>query len=240
MDVPWSPAPARPGKPPRERLSVDRIVDAALELMRTQGYEAVSMRSVARALGTGPASLYAHVANREDLDQLVADRISGQLVLPEPDPQRWQEQVKQVMRDVLALYRAHPGSARATMAIIPTGDGTLRIAEGMMAICRAGGVPDRLSAWVCDLLSLYVGAVAVEEHIWNERAKAAGGSGDPAEMEAMVQRVHDYFATLPSDRFPILKASAGVMTSGTGDERFEFGLDLMLSGLAAMAAREGA
>src|SRR6478736_1153991 len=87
--------------PPKERLTVERIVDAAMDLMAEQGYDAVSMRSLARALDTGPASLYAHVANREEIDQLVIDRIAAKLELPEPDPERWAEQLKQLLRDTL-------------------------------------------------------------------------------------------------------------------------------------------
>lgn len=56
--------------------------------MRTGGYDAVSMRPVAKALDTGPASRYAHVANREQLDQYVVERIVSTIEIPEPDPER--------------------------------------------------------------------------------------------------------------------------------------------------------
>ena len=79
---------------PKERLTTERIVDAAMELMKRDGYDAVSMRSLAKALDTGPASLYQHVANRDELDQLVIDRIARRLEIPEPDPDRWADQLK--------------------------------------------------------------------------------------------------------------------------------------------------
>src|SRR6478752_7053924 len=113
--------PEEAAAPPKERLTVERIVDTAMALMAEQGYDAVSMRSLAKALGTGPASLYAHVANREELDQLVIDRIVAEVEIPEPDPDRWEEQLKDLLRSMLSVYRAHPGSARAATAIIPTG-----------------------------------------------------------------------------------------------------------------------
>ena len=62
---------------PSDRLSADRIVAVAVEQMREHGYDAVTMRSIARELGTGPASLYAHVANRAELDQLVVGWVCG-------------------------------------------------------------------------------------------------------------------------------------------------------------------
>ncbi|MEZ0578827.1 TetR/AcrR family transcriptional regulator [Nocardioides sp. MH1] len=220
--------------PPKPRLTRDRIIDAALQMMAEQGYEAVSMRSLAKTLGTGPASLYAHVANREQLDQLVMDRIGRGLDLPVPDPEHWQEQLKQALRDTLALYRAHPGSARATLGAIPTMEGTMRIAEGLMAIMVAGGVSEQAAAWFCDLSALYVGAVAYEESIWALRAGDATEEFDHAAMDA---ELRGFFASLPPDRYPLLTSLAGVMTQGDGDERFEFGLDVLVGGLAAVSDR---
>ncbi|MBO0843493.1 MAG: TetR family transcriptional regulator, partial [Nocardioides sp.] len=182
----WQAGPLRirvtadvPDEKPRERLTRDRIVDVALAQMKEKGYEAVSMRSIAKELGTGQASLYAHVTNREELDQLVVDRITRLIDVPEPDPERWDEQLKQAIRDMLRVFREHPGAARATMGMIPTYEGTLMRAESMMALCRAGQVPDQYAAWAADVLSLYVASVAVEEDIWAERGKASASAGRP-------------------------------------------------------------
>src|SRR3954470_4872969 len=124
------------------------------------------MRSLARALDTGPASLYQHVANRDELDQLVMDRIASHGHVPDADPERWAEQMKDVLRDTLSVYRAHPGAARAAMGQVPTLEGTMRVAEGMMAICLAGDISPQAAAWMCDVASLYVSAIAYEESIW--------------------------------------------------------------------------
>lgn len=221
-------------QPPKLRLTRDRIVDAALQMMADHGYESVSMRSLAKALDTGPASLYAHVANREELDQLVMDRIGRGLVLPEPDPERWQEQLKQVLRDTLELYRAHPGSARATLGAVPTVEGTMRIAEGLMAIMVTGGVSEQAAAWFCDLSALYVGAVAYEESIWLMRQASEDEEFD---HEAIDAELRGFFASLPADRYPLLTSLAGILTNGGGDERFEFALDVLVSGLAAASDR---
>src|SRR3954471_23189093 len=80
-----------------ERLSADRIVEVAVDQMREHGYDAVTMRSIARALGTGPASLYAHVANRAELDQLVVGRVCSQWEVPDPDLDRWDDQLRDCM-----------------------------------------------------------------------------------------------------------------------------------------------
>jgi AcrR family transcriptional regulator len=229
----------RPGKAPKERLSRDRIVDVALSQMKDKGYESVSMRSIAKELGTGPASLYAHVANKDELDQLVVERIAAEMPTPDPDPERWDEQVKEMLRGTLEVYRAHPGVARATLGMIPTRPSALRNAEAMMRLFRAGGVPDQLAAWAIDMFSLYVAAVAVEEDIWVERGKSAASAGHAHTEDEVVASVRDYFAALPEDEFPLMRALAAVMTTGTGEDRVRFGIDVVVEGVKALARRGG-
>jgi AcrR family transcriptional regulator len=228
--------PEEAAAPPKERLTVERIVDTAMALMAEQGYDAVSMRSLAKALGTGPASLYAHVANREELDQLVIDRIVAEVEIPEPDPDRWEEQLKDLLRSMLSVYRAHPGSARAATAIIPTGVNSVRAMEGLLGIMLAGGVSEQAAAWFCDLSALYVGAIAVEEQIWMERENSTA-AGTLPDHEAIDTQLTAYFDSLPADRFPLVTSLATVMTSGDGEDRFGFGIDVLVAGLAAVSEK---
>src|SRR5439155_16092864 len=110
-------------RPAKEPLNRERIVDTALRVMVDQGYEAVSMRKVAQELRTGPASLYAHVANKKELDQLLVDRAAQEMKLPSPpDPARWQEQLKEAMREMLRAMRTMPGVARAAIGAVPLGE----------------------------------------------------------------------------------------------------------------------
>src|SRR5215475_15592084 len=74
---------------PRPQLSRDLIVDTAMKLLDADGLDGVSMRRVAEVLGTGPASLYAHVANKDELLDLLLDRVVAEIEVPDPDPQRW-------------------------------------------------------------------------------------------------------------------------------------------------------
>ena len=220
--------------PPRERLSVNRIVDEALSQMREKGYESVTMRSLARALGTGPASLYAHVANRDELDALVIARVGEQLEVPDADPARWQEQLRDVMISMLRLYDQHPGVARASLGIIPMSPSTLRTMDRLAAILRAGGVPDQVTAWFLDLMALYVGSYAVERDVWRQRA--AGGGVSP-EHDEHQEQVHDVFRSLSKDRFPVLATMGEAMATGDEHVRFAFGVDVLVAGVAAHARR---
>src|SRR3954471_24832299 len=86
----------RAHRPVRTPLSTERILDAAFAVMAREGFEAVTMRSVARELGTGPASLYAHIDGKRELDSLIVDRMAAEVTIPDPDPEHWQQQIVQV------------------------------------------------------------------------------------------------------------------------------------------------
>lgn len=229
-------AQARARAQAREQLSTERIVDTAIEQMREVGYEAVTMRSIARALGTGPASLYAHVANRGELDALVVDRVAAQVPVPDPDPAHWDEQVRQLCSDMIGVYRAHPGSARASMGMIPVQPGTLVTTERILALLKAGEVPDQYAAWFADVIALYVGAAAAEEEIRSQRGREQGAD---ATEDAVVAQVRDYFSQLPAEHFPTISSMATALTAGSADDRFGFGVDLLVTGLKTMSDLSG-
>jgi hypothetical protein len=99
----------------------------------------------------------------------------------------------------------------------------------MIAVLRAGGLPDRVVAYACDLLPLYVMATAYEESLYQSEGAT------PEQVAAFADSMRRYFASLPPERYPNLVSLAGPLTAGAeGDERFEFGLEVLVRGLAAM------
>ena len=80
-------------------------------MVARDGYDALTMRRLAAELDTGAASLYAHVVNKEDLDELLIG-LCAPGPLPAPDPERWREQVTDVcaqLRDGYLATRGSPG-----------------------------------------------------------------------------------------------------------------------------------
>jgi AcrR family transcriptional regulator len=227
--------PDRTKRAPRRRtLSQKAIVDAAIRVVDLEGLGAMSMRRVGEELETGGATLYHYVAGKEELLELVIDRVIGDLELPgRPDAARWQEQVKEVVRSMRAVLAAHRDLARACLARIPVGPNALRGSEALIGIMRCGGLPDRVIAYACDLLPLYATAIAYEESLY------ANLGLDEDETTRYVGELREYFASLPLDRYPNVASLAGPLTAGTdGDERFEFGLEVLVRGLASLGAIE--
>ncbi|MEU7822824.1 TetR/AcrR family transcriptional regulator C-terminal domain-containing protein [Catellatospora sp. NPDC049133] len=81
-----------------------------------------------------------------------------------------------------------------------------------------------------DRVALYISADAYEGSLYQARQRA---SGKPVEefVADFFGQVHDYYRTLPPARFPFLYEHADVLVQGDGEVRFEFGLELLISGL---------
>ncbi len=207
-------------------ITVERITEAALQVVAGEGYDALTIRSVSNALGTGPSSLYAHIVNKADLDDLLLGRLSARIVLPKPDPDRWQEQIKDVCAQLRDQYLEYPGISRAALATVPTNLETLRVSEGMLAILLAGGIEPQTAAWAMDALALYVASYALETSMVQQRQK------DPDEAwvlsrEELVRR----FRALPDAEFPQTRRYAAELTAGVGHQRFDFALGLLVDNL---------
>jgi hypothetical protein len=93
----------------------------------------------------------------------------------------------------------------------------------MLAILRSGGLSDRVTAFAGDLIATYTSALALEAGTW---ASAAPNLTAQAERR---HQIRDYFAALPCDRFPHIVSLAATLTEGDGEERFEFGLEVLVA-----------
>src|SRR4051794_7838857 len=90
----------RPEARKRRTLNREAVIDVALAIVDEDGLEGLSMRRVADRLETGPASLYAHVANKDELTELVYDRVLAEVQVQQPDRRRWEEQLKDALRQL--------------------------------------------------------------------------------------------------------------------------------------------
>jgi TetR/AcrR family transcriptional regulator, tetracycline repressor protein len=216
---PWRSPPRRRGAP-RPQLSRDAIVAAALKVIGTDGGAALTMRRVADQIGVSASALYGYVANKEELVQLVLEQIIGEIQVPEAAAGTWQDTMRDFAREMLGMFRRHPGVAGLTLGRVPFGPSLLAGAEFMVGTLRSAGLPDQVAAFAGDLGALYVGAYAYEQEI----APASG-------QEEMAAQAGAWLASLPAGQFPNLVAVAAKMVAGSGDDRFEWGLDVIVRGL---------
>jgi AcrR family transcriptional regulator len=229
QSLPDGTSPTRRGSSPgrKKPITVDAIIETAFAIVEREGYGALTMRRVAGVLETGPASLYAHVVNKEDLDELLIGRLCAEIKLPEPNPRAWRTQIIGVCTQLRDQYLRYPGISLATLATAPTNLETLRVSDGMLGIVLAGGVDPQTAAWAIDSLFLYVNAFCLEDSL---RERRSDEEGLATSRDETLRR----FAALP-DTFARTKRHAAELTSGTSPDRFAFTLDLILDGLGQRA-----
>jgi AcrR family transcriptional regulator len=222
---------SRRGRPAKPLLSRAAIIDAALELVRQDSLEAVTLRNVAERLDTGPASLYVYVANREDLLERMLDSVLSQVPAVTVDPGRWREQLTGLFAAVLDALCRYPGLAQVALGSIPAWPSALVITETALALLRAGGIPDQAAAWASDALYLVTVATAVEDGI--ERRRKPTAPHHKSMAANYIGPIRDLYAALPADRYPNLTSMAVTLTEGDDAQRFTFAIQAIVHGAEA-------
>ena len=216
-----SPEPA-----PRRRLTRERVLRAALAHADAGGLGALSMRTLAEVLGVAPMALYRHVANKDDLVDGIVDIVFSEVDVP-PSDGDWRTAMRRraiSLRDVLLRHRWAIGlmESRAN-----PGPASLRHHDAMIGSLRAGGFDMAMAAHAYSLLDAYIYGFALTKM----NLPFEGG----AEVADVATTMLEPFSP---DAYPNLVAfiSEHAMQAGYdfGDE-FEYGLDLILDGLAAAA-----
>ena len=211
---------------PREQLTPERIADAAIALVDAEGVDGLTVRGLAQALGVGTMTLYWYVENKDEVLDLVGDRLLAGVVVPAGSDD-WHETARSLAIAVRTELLRH---ARAVPVIVSRGSfgpNGLRLLEASIGMLRAAGfsVEDATDAYFT--ISNYVTGTCVFE------TSSASVSGDIAvDREAYVRQASQYISLLPPDRFPNILAAAPRLFGSDRDARFMFGLDCLLDGLA--------
>jgi AcrR family transcriptional regulator len=212
------PVQSRRGGPVKQPLSRDAIVTEALRQLTVNGIEGMSLRKVAIRLATGPASLYAYVADLNELHAIVLDRALAKVDLRDAASSDWRERLRSVLGSYARVLAAGAGLAQLALATVAVGPNALRITEKLLTLLEEGGVDLATGTWAVDLLMLYVTAIVAER----------GNGIDPAAPEGPVARA---VAAVSERDYPRVHAARRQLLSGTGEERFAWALEVFLRGI---------
>ncbi|MDQ2677101.1 MAG: TetR/AcrR family transcriptional regulator [Actinomycetota bacterium] len=197
-------------RPRADGITVERIVDVAIRLVDDEGLAALTVRRIGDELGTGSASLYRHVASREELIVLMVDQVIGEVDLPDPElPAR--ERMAQLAHELRRVLLDHAALLPALTAAPLLGPNALRGSEvGLVSALDAGHPPEVATAAVLALIDFVLGTVYFD-------TSSAGRS--------LAERTS---GAAPSASPPPAAA----------DEVFAFGLETFLVGLERRAGAE--
>lgn len=223
----------RSARPPRIPLTREAIIDAAVRVLDREGLEGLSMRRVADELATGPASIYWHVRNKEELLQLIYERVTAEVELPEPDPARYQDQLRELARRQRTNMNSHRDFAQISLGRLPSGPTVARYTEWLFQLLTPVGIPDEAIVRLGDLFALYIGAYAFEESLG-----IASPTGEDLQADEIVTMFREYMTSLPPARYPHIHRVFELLFSEDTESRFNFGVDLLIRGLATYATKD--
>jgi AcrR family transcriptional regulator len=219
----WFEAPAV-DQDRRAQLTRGRVVAEALAVIAKDGVHALTMRGLAARLGVVPGALYHHVRNKQQLHDLVLDDILAEVDYHLDPSLAWTEQLKVLAHRLRAVLERHPGVAAVLKARDPLGPHSLALAEAFLAPLQAAGFGDRHAGLAFFLLVDYTVGFAVSSPPTSANEQRVR---DPATRA----QLHQFFRSLPPERFPTLVALGEHAWLDNRDERFTAGLDVLVDGL---------
>ncbi|WP_205325313.1 TetR/AcrR family transcriptional regulator [Glycomyces sp. YM15] len=227
---------SRLGRP--AKLDVGQVVDAAVALADREGLAAATLPRVAESLGVTKMSLYRHVGSKDELLALMQDAAAGPVPSSLDGTGPWRERLRLWAGEQRALFTRHPWLATAPVSGPPQGPNLIGWFDAALRALRTTGLDWGAKVGTIMLVGEYVRANAQLT-----QGLEAGRSDTGKDQAAAEQAYGRAMAALVSpERFPdaaALFASAAFEDTGadTAQADFDFGLDLILDGVAAAIGR---
>ncbi|WP_460748386.1 TetR/AcrR family transcriptional regulator C-terminal domain-containing protein [Nocardiopsis oceani] len=210
----------RSERPRRERVTRERIVDAALALLDEEGAERLTMRRLGQRLGTGSTTLYGHVSTKDDVLDLALDAVYAEVALPAEPSADWRDDIMAFMENWRTALLRHPWSA-ALLGRPMLGPNMLAREEYLHAVlANAGFTPPKLNDTAYALSNYVIGATLMQAS-WHSQ-------------EAGARKAADDHVQANSDRYPSLARNRSVADTDWGAS-FAHGLESLLDGLSSHA-----
>jgi AcrR family transcriptional regulator len=212
----------------RTRLSKQTVVDRGLALADASGLDKLTIRRLAQDLGVTPMALYWHFRSKEDLLTGLADQLWGEIDVNIDPSQPWSRQLRGLMESLIAVLRAHPSASQLLMEMEKQSEPALRATEVTLAVLRGAGFDPR-----------YASAIA-RSTLWTALMLRTSEPGSKpgmtaTELEEHLRQGQVRMAMLPADQYPRVVECAAELTRCDPDFHYQFGIDLFIAGVEAVA-----
>lgn len=220
---------------PRQRVSVDRVVDAAIALADESGLEALSMRAVAERLGIGAMSLYTYVESKSQLVDLMVDQVTAELPTDVDDAAGWRANLERMARETWSHALRHPWLLYIDTRRAPLGPGITHRYEYQLRCVEGIGLSDLDMDAIIGLVTGFVSGAA------RAAVDAARRDDGRTDEEWWKANLPVLTRVMRDEDFPISGRVGTTVgeTYGLGDPNvaFEFGLARVLDGIEVHIAR---
>jgi AcrR family transcriptional regulator len=210
----------------RAPLTRDRVVTAAVALADDRGIDDLTMRKLGQALGVEAMSLYNHVAGKDDLLDGMVDLVFAEIDVPQAEDD-WRTGLRRRCVSARAALARHRWATGLTESRTSPGPATLRHHDAVIGCFLGGGFSFEMTAHAYAVIDSYLYGYALQE----ANLPATGG-------EEMAELAASMAEQMPMDAYPYLaEFTAEVVLQPGYDfaDEFEFGLGLILDGLAGSA-----
>jgi len=202
---------------PRDTLSVEQIVGAAIELLDDEGLDGLNMRALGNRLGSAATAIYWHIRTKDELVQLAADALWAEVELP--DLENWREAATAMATGLHAMLARHPWLGQAFGSHLLSGPGKFRYDDRSLAIyVQAGFSPDDADRAAGTVLVFVIGNAlgAAAQVSLNHRLSRGARNAEQTIQESQEQATH-----------------LGTRGETTAHSTFTFGLNAILDGFEA-------
>ncbi len=214
----------------RRRLSRERVVAAALQIVDRDGLDCLTMRALGRELGVDPMAVYHWVPSKDDLLGLIVEAVYREIpldasLLPAGD---WQERFGYAAGVFRETLRRHPHALPVMATRPPSGSSlaALKPSEFAIGILReAGFAPAVAMQAVTAMATLVIGFVLAEV-----------GLPPGAESDVSEQQRAALLEQMTPEEFPNILEALGIMEFDS-DRQFAFGMDALIRGLEALRTK---
>lgn len=226
-------APGLPYRPtvPRDTLTRDQIIAAAVELLDSEGLEGLNMRALGSRLGSAATAVYWHLGSKDDLIRLAGDHVWNEIELPDPGSTEWRVAATRIATDLHAMLTRHPWLVQAFGSYVVYGPGKARHDDRSLAIYEAAGFTAEQAEQAATTVFTFVIGTALGPAAQSSLArKLRRGGGDP---QTRIQEDMAKAAEIAAE-FPRLRDRLGTAAAQYGaapEDSFQFGLQAILDGL---------
>jgi AcrR family transcriptional regulator len=224
---------------PRDTLTREKIVGAAIDLLDSDGLEGFNIRALGSRLGSAATAIYWHVGSKDNLIALAADQAWNEISLPDLADLAaagWRSAAAAMATGLHAMLTRHPWLMQAFGSFLVFGPGKARHDDHTLAIYEAAGFSgaqaDQAAATVFTFVLGNALGTAAEASLTRKLSRG-GGNAQELLSEHLAQ------AVAIAAQFPRLGARLGEVLGGAVDYgaapegSFEFGLRAILDGLEA-------
>jgi AcrR family transcriptional regulator len=216
--------------PGRERLTRDRVLRAALELVDAHGLAALSMPKLGAVLGVKGMSLYSHVDSKDALLDGIVEIMSAETQMPAAADMDWRDALRGLARSLREVIRRHPAAAPllVSRAVMPAR--RLEVIDGYLGVLLRAGFPAGRALDVLRTVYVYAQGYALAEVSYTD-LPCGRQANEPDDELARMRRVIQMVPRDAPDR--LLRLAMDFCGGCDMDDQFSLGVDLMIRGLEA-------